>query len=153
VREAGEEGSPELEADILAARGVRPIDLDIRNLRPPIDVQRERLLQWHEAWYGEIQAALQDAREQVDRTRRRGEQEAALKLLEQIPGRLARALEGGDQPGRKQTLLLILQDARSLFAPEGSLPETSPLIPKLQHLAEEIESLGDDCQMMGETHV
>ena len=153
VREAGEEGSPELEADILAARGVRPIDLDIRNLRPPIDVQRERLLQWHEAWYGEIQAALQDAREQVDRTRRRGEQEAALKLLEQIPGHLARALEGGDQPGRKQTLLLILQDARSLFSPEGSLPETSPLIPKLQHLAEEIESLGDDCQMMGETHV
>ena len=153
VREPGEEDTPELEAEILAARGVRPIDLEIRNLRPPLDVQRERLLQWHEAWYGEIQAALQDAREEVERNRRRGEEEAALKLLEQIPERLVRALEAGEQPSRKETLLLILQDARQLFSSEGPLPEANPLIPKLEHLLDEIENLGDDCQNAGDAHV
>ena len=148
-REPPEEGSPEIEAEILAARGVRPIELEIRNLRPPGDVQRERLLQWHEAWYGEIQAALQEAREDVERNRRLGENEAALELLRQIPGRLERTLEAGERPGRKQTLLLILQDARLLTSPDGPLAEANQLVPRLERMIEEVESLGDDCQKGG----
>jgi hypothetical protein len=148
-RTPSEENKPEIEAEILAARGVRPIELEIRNLRPPADVQRERLLQWHEAWYGEIQAALQEAREEVERSRRLGEAEAALELLRQIPGRLDQALEAGEQPGRKQTLLLILQEARQLTSPDGPLPDANLLVPRLERMIEEVESLGDNCQKGG----
>jgi regulator of protease activity HflC (stomatin/prohibitin superfamily) len=148
-RTPSEENKPEIEAEILAARGVRPIELEIRNLRPPADVQRERLLQWHEAWYGEIQAALQESREEVERSRRLGEAEAALELLRQIPGRLDQALEAGEQPGRKQTLLLILQEARQLTSPDGPLPDANLLVPRLERMIEEVESLGDNCQKGG----
>ncbi|MEJ2012037.1 MAG: hypothetical protein P8X64_07405 [Anaerolineales bacterium] len=137
------------ESDILAARGIRPIELEIRNLQPPPDVRRERLLQWHEGWYGEIQAALQEAREVVERNRRRGEAEAAAELHERIPGQLIRALENGEQPGRKETLLQLLQDARSLLLPDGPLPGTTRLLPRLDRMVEEIGKLDNDCQTEG----
>jgi regulator of protease activity HflC (stomatin/prohibitin superfamily) len=146
AREAEEGGGSERESDILGARGIRAIELEIRNLQPPPDVRRERLLQWHEGWYGEIQAALQEAREGVERNRRRGEAEAAAEILERIPGQLIRALENGEQPGRKATLLHMLQEARPLLSPDGPLPGTTRLLPRLDRMVEEIGKLDDDCQ-------
>jgi len=145
VSEAEGDRPADLESGILAARGIRPIDLEVRNLQPPADVQRERLLQWHEAWYGEIQHSLQEAREELDRSRRRGEAEASLQLLQRIPSGLERALEAGEQPGRRETLRVLLQEARGLFSSDGPLPETHPLIQQLERMLQAIEAREDGC--------
>jgi len=138
-----------LESDILLSRGIRVLDLEVRSLRVPQDVQRERLLQWREAWYGETQAALQEARASLEAGRRSGESEAILLMLRKLPARLEQALAQGEVPNARDSLLLMLREALALCNSEGSLPEASHLVPQFEQILEDLEHLDGTCRDTG----
>jgi hypothetical protein len=137
------------EGDILFSRGIRVLELEVSSLRVPQDVERERLLQWREAWYGETQTALQDARESLEAARRRGESEAILLMLRKLPVRLDQALAQGDSPSTRDSLNLILHGALALCDSEGSLPEANHLVPQFEQILEDLEHVDGTCRDTG----
>ncbi len=135
-----------LESDILFSRGIRVLDLEVSSLKVPPDVQRERLLQWREAWYGETQSALQEAREALETHRKQGEMEAVLLMLRSLPAELERVLTQGEKPGTRDSLASLLRGAVSLCKAEGVAPAASHLLPRFEQMLEALENLDGSCR-------
>ena len=135
-----------LESDILFSRGIRVLELEVNSLKVPQDVQRERLLQWRETWYGETQAALQEAREALEGHRKQGETKAVLLMLRNLPVDLEHILAQGDKPGTRESLASLLHGAISLCKAEGVVSGASHLVPRFEQMLEELERLDADCR-------
>lgn len=140
------EQATDREAAILQSRGIRVLDVHLRNLRVPPEIQAERQLQWRERWSGAVQDALNDASEEVERYRRRGNQEANQLLLQKLTTSLSDLLEAGQRPTRRETLNVLLADAIRLLNDDDLNPEARALASRLQLIVDTLSSMDANCQ-------
>ena len=134
------------EATIIQSRGIRILDLSIRNLRVPEEIQAERQLQWRERWSGAVQDELADATEQVEDYRRQGNRDAHQLLLSSLTVSLAEQLEAGQSPPRRETLNLIIVDAIRMLNEEDFRPESRTLVSQLQTIIENLSNMDSSCR-------
>ncbi len=134
------------EASIIQSRGIRLLDLKLRNLRVPAEIQAERQLQWRERWSGAIQDDLADATEQVERYRRQGSQDANQLLAASLTDSLEDLLSAGQSPERRDTLNVIIADAIRMLNDEDLLPESRSLVPQLQAILETLSGMDSNCR-------
>ena len=134
------------EASILQSRGIRVLDVRLRNLQVPPEIQAERQLQWRERWSGSVQESLREASEQIDQHRRMGEHEANGYISEKLNHTLSEALNRGQNPSRRETLNLILADAIRMLNDDRLNPEAKTLAGRLQSLLEGMSGMDADCR-------
>jgi regulator of protease activity HflC (stomatin/prohibitin superfamily) len=137
------------EREILAARGIRILDISIADITLPKPIQDERMLRWQEAWSGEVQTALQEAIETVKTTRDEGEREAEMILARELGKNLLEELRANKRINRRDTLLSLVADVSRLASSEAT-PEIDPhLRSKLTALQDVLRNLPADCHDSG----
>ena len=131
----GETNDVARELGILNSRGIRVLDLRVTDLQLPPEIQNERNLQWRESWAGEVQETLREATDRLRKNRELGESEANLLLTREITSTLAAQLEAGKHPGMKETLVMIMKDAVSLYEKRDLLPESNEMVHEVDQIA------------------
>lgn len=134
------------EAAIIQSRGIRVLEVRLSNLAVPPEIQAERQLQWRENWAGAIQDELAEASQQVESYRQQGNQEANQILLKNLTESLDEVLASGQQPGRRDTLNLILADAIRMLNIEKINSESRQASAQLQALIEALSGMDSNCQ-------
>jgi regulator of protease activity HflC (stomatin/prohibitin superfamily) len=140
------ESSTKREAAIIQSRGIRILDIHLRNLHVPPEIQAERQLQWRERWAGAVQDELSDASGQVEHYRQQGNQEANRLLLDNLLHSLAELLSAGERPARRETLNVIIADAVRMLNREDQSPEASVLASQLQNIIESLSQMDSNCR-------
>jgi regulator of protease activity HflC (stomatin/prohibitin superfamily) len=141
-----DEASVNREASIVQSRGIRILDIHLRSLHVPPEIQAERQLQWREHWSGAVQDALNDATEEVERYRHQGRQEADQILLQKLTSSINDLLVSGQHPSRRDTLNLLLADAIRMLNDEDLNPESRALASKLQAIVDRLNGMDANCR-------
>lgn len=133
------------EAYLLRSRGIRLLDLRISNLQVPEDIRRGHIEQWRETWAGSVDDALSEAQREADQAHQLGVGEAKQALAWELTAGLRGRLSEGEPPSRRDTLILLLQDAARVCSDKRMSPDASALSKHLRSIAEEIHNLDADC--------
>lgn len=134
---------------ILQARGIRVLDVGISHLYLPEDVQFERMQNWRQDWITDIQSALSEAQDEVDRVTHSGEAKAAEILFESLTSTLLEQLEKGSSPNKRDTIRCILKDAVELCSEDDKIEDSARFNTSLLDIAKELANLDKDCREMG----
>lgn len=137
---------PSRELEILAARGIRILDIAIADLRLPKPIQNERLLHWRETWSGEVQTALQEATVRIKTARESGEREIESILTGALGKTMLEELRANKRPNLRDTLLSLVSDALDWASSETSPGFDPHLRSKLSALHDTLQDLPGDCQ-------
>jgi regulator of protease activity HflC (stomatin/prohibitin superfamily) len=140
------ENSTTRESSIIQSRGIRILDVHIRNLRVPPEIQAERQLQWRERWAGAVQDELADASNHVESYRQQGNQEANRLLLDNLLHSLDELLSAGERPARRETLNVIIADAIRMLNHEDQSPEASVTASQLQNIIDSLSQMDSNCR-------
>lgn len=143
-REAGDQPLPR-EMEVLRRRGIRVLSVEISNLQVPEPVREEHLRSWRETWNSAAEEGVMEARGRGQEARWQGEKEGQLDLLRESTRRLRQLIMEGDRPGRRDTLLELLDGASTFLQQPELLADSSALHEHLRRIAAELRVLDGDC--------
>lgn len=134
------------EAQLLRARGIRVLDIQVGNVYLPDEVRQERIQQWQSQWTAAHQGELVEVRALDESLRKQAVQASAHNLAGELTAGLRRRLAEGDPPGLRDTLLGIGRDALRLAEDPDRAASAGPLAAHLRAMVDEVASLGPDGQ-------
>lgn len=134
------------EFEILRARGIRMLDVNLTNLRLPADVHESHLQNWKNAWAGGVQKALSSAQQESLRSLRQGEFVAQQELAAELTSELRASLDAGERPSMRDTLALLLADSSRISLLGDPIHDTRALAPRLRQIADHLRTLDDNCR-------
>jgi hypothetical protein len=138
------------EFSILHSRGIRVLKVDgMSSLHLPDDVRLERMAIWREDWADAVQEAVANANQGVKRARREGEAKACKILISELTAELRHELTERKIPGRRDTIRLILEDAKNLCSQQGLVADGANLVMQLSDMISELRGLDEDCAELG----
>lgn len=138
--------SGDREAQLLRARGIRVLDVQIGNVYLPDEVRHERIQHWQAQWAAAHESELVEVRALDESLRRQAVQESARHFAGELTASLRRDLAEGESPGLRDTLLSIAQDALRLAQAPDRAGSAGPLEAHLRAMVDEITVLGPEGQ-------
>lgn len=132
------QGSGSQSIQILTARGIRVLDVQVRDLKVPEEVHSEHLRRWREEWLTGLEVSLEHARGRAQELRLRGNSEGQSLLLDGITHSLQRELDSGRQPDAGAALVLLVDDARELLQDPTLEPDSSGLRERLSQIRSDL---------------
>lgn len=137
------------ERELLRRRGIRVLSVQVDNLKVPETVREEHLRRWRQEWSGEIEEDVVEARGRGQESRWLGEQEGVQDLLRAVTSGLRAELAEGGKPGKRDSLLHLLEGALQFLQQPDLVSESGALIDYLRQVSAEIRVLDSDCRDSG----
>jgi hypothetical protein len=131
--------SPEFE--LLTSLGIKIIHVSITRLRVPEDVKAERLRIWRAGWAEGVQRNLRRSNQTVGQAEQMGQRKAYQQIAHQMTRKLRSSLGAGQEPGMRDSLKLIMQDAIDLALKQDSLEDGPAAAHKIERMLEMLESM------------
>lgn len=134
------------EMEVLRRRGIRVLSVEVANLQVPEPVREEHLRSWRETWNSAAEEGVLEARGRGQEARWQGEKEGQRDLLREATHVLRKSLMEGDKPGRRDTLLQLLEGAFSFLQQPELLADSGAVHEHLRRIAAELRVLDGDCR-------
>jgi hypothetical protein len=144
-RESSDQSLPR-EMEVLRRRGIRVLSIEVANLQVPEPVRQEHLRSWRETWNSASEEGVLEARGRGQEARWQGEKQGQRDLLRQATQILRQSLIEGERPGRRDTLLQLLDGASTFLQQPELLADSGALHEHLRRIAGELRTLDGDCR-------
>jgi regulator of protease activity HflC (stomatin/prohibitin superfamily) len=130
------------ELQLIKERGIRVLDVSIKDLQIPGDIQAEQLQAWFDGWAGPVRKELDEAVDMVREAGIRGEAKASTMLIERLTHKMSQQLQLDRSLSQRDAIILILEDAAQLCV---DVPRLSVLSVQVRTALEQVKGRDSDC--------
>lgn len=130
------------ELQLIKERGIRVLDVSIKDLQIPGDIQAEQLQAWFDGWAGPVRKELDEAVDMVREAGIRGEAKASTMLIERLTHKMSQQLQLDRSLSQRDAIILILEDAAQLCV---DVPRLSVLSVQVRTALEQVKARDSDC--------